>query len=425
MDRKDLEQLFESLRKDDRLNTSYPLSVADWKPYQVNRSLLFTDEEPLAFYLHIPFCRHLCTFCEYCRMPLPGEADQQHYLRTLKKDIQRFCEQHSSLTLYGFDIGGGTPTALSDECFAQLMNIYADTLQRVHTTADYEPSIEATFATLTDAKIHSMVEAGIRRVSLGIQTTDAFILRQTQRGASSLSTMNRWIDKLHQAGIQKVNVDMMYGLQGQTQASIGMDLDILKALNVEQVTLYEFRPNMTHYHSDVDKDVRFVFYSTLYEGLKKMGYHARFGCNTFSKNRTDMGTSSYLRHRMLEGASYKGFGLSAQSMSLDGVSYNIGKLVPDIASFLHREDFAEAYTYHLPIRERFAKFVAISAYSGSLSLKHASYILQTDIQNVLSQRISFLLEEGLFTKEDDTLYITENGFRDYGAAFGMLIINEL
>jgi oxygen-independent coproporphyrinogen-3 oxidase len=182
---------------------------------------------------------------------------------------------------------------------------------------------------------------------------------------------------------------------------------------------------MTHYHSDVDKDVRFVFYSTLYEGLKKMGYHARFGCNTFSKNRTDMGTSSYLRHRMLEGASYKGFGLSAQSMSLDGVSYNIGKLVPDIASFLHREDFAEAYSYHLPIRERFAKFVAISAYSGSLSLKHASYILQTDIQNVLSQRISFLLEEGLFTKEDDTLYITENGFRDYGAAFGMLIINEL
>jgi oxygen-independent coproporphyrinogen-3 oxidase len=257
-------------------------------------------------------------------------------------------------------------------------------------------------------------------VSLGIQTTDAFILRQTQRGASSLSTMNRWIDKLHQAGIQKVNVDMMYGLQGQTQASIGMDLDILKALGVEQVTLYEFRPNMTHYHSDVDKDMRFVFYSTLYEGLKKMGYHARFGCNTFSKSKTDMGVSSYLHHRMLEGASYKGFGLSAQSMSQDGVAYNIGKLVPDVASFLYREDFAEAYTYHLPIRERFAKFVAISAYSGSLSLKHASHILQADAKSVLSPQIAFLLEEGLFTEENDTLYITEKGFRDYGAAFGVL-----
>jgi hypothetical protein len=73
-------------------------------------------------------------------------------------------------------------------------------------------------------------------------------------------------------------------------------------------------------------------------------------------------------------------------------------LVPDVASFLHWEDFAEAYNYHLPIRERFAKFVAISAYSGSLSLKHASHILQADAKSVLSPQIAFLLEEGLLSR---------------------------
>lgn len=167
----DLGNLFERLKENDLLNTSYPLRVKDWDAFRVHESLSFDDERELAFYIHIPFCKQLCSFCEYCRMPLPSAEIQEEYLRTIKSDINKFISKHKHINLYGFDIGGGTPTSLDESCFQLLMDIYDNTANRQSWTVDFEPSIEATFQTLTIDKIRriAQIQRTAHKVSHGLQ----------------------------------------------------------------------------------------------------------------------------------------------------------------------------------------------------------------------------------------------------------------
>ena len=167
--------------------------------------------------------------------------------------------------------------------------------------------------------------------------------------------MGKWMEKAWHHGISKINLDLMYGLKGQNAKTINHDLQVIAQLAPQQVTLYELRTNMLGVPVEFTKEELFSQYSLYYEGLTGMGYQAIFGQNTFSKNAEDKGLSSYLRSRMIDGISYKGFGISAQSMSKDGISYNIGKNSKSIARIVNIKSFSEEFTYILPKEEVLSK----------------------------------------------------------------------
>ena len=412
-----IEDIYNKFLQNDNLNTSYPLSPLDWAEYRVSEKLHFTKDEQLSFYIHIPFCQNLCSFCEYTRMKCPSEEIQQHYLNILDFDIQQFVKEHPQIVLRGFDIGGGTPTVLSSDNFARLIDIYLKTVSSVQIAPDFEPSIEGSFQTLTENKLQLISNAGIKRLSLGIQSTNSKVLFTNQRLEEPMERIGKWIEFAKSVGIQKVNLDLMYGLKGQTSETIKSDISIFAPLNVEQITLYELRTNMLNNVNCMAKEDLFQSYNALYNGLISLNYQARFGQNTFSINKEDFGVSSYLRNRMLNGISYKGFGLSAQSMSKYGVSYNVGKNKSDLSQYLNLATYNEEYTYHLPARELLSKYIAISAYSGQFSLKTASEILGKDCIHYFKREIDFCVENDLMTLENDTLFITRKGFKHYGAVF--------
>ena len=118
-----LSDIFEKRKNDSRWNTSYPLSPDDWKVYRISGELSFSGEKEMSFYIHIPFCKGLCSFCEYTRMLCPSEELQEQYIATLKHDIWKFIKKYPSIKLCGFDVGGGTPTALNDKPFELLMDL--------------------------------------------------------------------------------------------------------------------------------------------------------------------------------------------------------------------------------------------------------------------------------------------------------------
>lgn len=408
-------------RKDNPIwNTSYPLSPEQWAQYRVDKDLPFDKENELSFYIHVPFCRQLCLFCEYTRMICPKENEQYQYLRTLDSDVSTFVSKHPRVKLRGFDIGGGTPTSLSESNLYYLLQIYRGALDRLDVSNDFEPSIEGTFETLSDKKLDLIAGSGIHRLSLGIQTTDNQVLCQHHRRNSNLANMERWIDKAWQAGIKKVNLDLMYGLKGQTKEAIDTDLMTISKLHPQQVTLYELRTNMISNKEIPAKETLFEQYSHYYSGLIHLGYKARFGENTFSVDDKDRGLSSYLRSRMLEGVCYKGFGISAQSMSNVGVSYNVGKGNRNIEGLIDLNTYECGDTYLLPKEELASKFIAISAYNGSLSLDSLSMIIGGDAKDIYKDPISFCMEEGLLTVSmDDTLVVTPKGFKHCGAVFSL------
>ena len=400
------------------MNTSYPLHPEDWAKYRVEGPLPFADEKQLSFYIHIPFCKQLCSFCEYTRMLCPDEGMQERYLRAVANDIVRFKERNHGFTLLGCDMGGGTPTALSEKNFLLLMEVYGNALMDLELSPGFEPSIEATFDTLTESKLKGIVNAGIYRLSLGVQSSCDAIMKRHRRLGSDERQMSDWLAMAERIGIKKVNLDFMYGFQGQNEASISRDLELIGHLHPHQVTLYELRTNMLTSNASLSKEELYDQYSQYYDGIIGMGYKGRFGQNTFSMDADDEGVSSYLRERMINGTSYKGFGMSAQSMSRAGVSYNMGKLSKNPMQALNDRGYQEEYTYLLPSKERVAKYMAISAYQGSFSVDK---LLELGIdKDFLDERLDFCFSQGLLSKgENDRIVVTKKGFVHYGAVFSL------
>jgi len=413
------EELYNSRKDNPIWNTSYPLSPEQWASYRANKSLLFDQEKELSFYMHVPFCRQLCSFCEYTRMICPDEKQQYRYLRTLDGDVSAFVSSHPNITLRGFDIGGGTPTSLSEDNFYYLLQIYRETLDWLDVADDFEPSIEGTFDSLSIKKLEAIVQAGIHRLSLGIQSTDNQVLCHHHRRISNQVEMQEWIDAAKSTGIKKVNLDLMYGLKEQSRETIVADLETISALHPQQVTLYELRTNMIKDKDVPSKSVLFEQYNQFYNGLIELGYKARFGENTFSVNDIDKGLSSYLRSRMLEGVSYKGFGISAQSMCRSGISYNVGKGNRNIRNLIDLPTYEGGDTYLLPKEELASKYIAISAYNGSISLKHLSDILGTEAKEVYQEIIDYCICNELLVENNNNLVITQKGFKQYGAIFSL------
>ena len=413
-----IEHIYRQRIGDPQYNTSYPLHPSDWKEFRREGALPFKAGE-FSFYIHIPFCKHLCSFCEYTRMLCPDKKTQLHYVEAIENDMERFAKTHEDGLLLGFDIGGGTPTALNEEVFERLARTFSHHSERLAHTADYEPSIEATFDTLSQGKLEIIGQSGIKRLSLGVQSASDRVLESNHRQTQDIRTMEKVINMAHKCGILKINLDFMYGLKEQTEESLRHDLEVIKTLQPEQVTTYELRTNMIAETSHTTPEQRYAMYNHLYEGLTEMGYHAPFGQNTFSKEREDMGVSSYLRHRMREGCAYKGFGLSAQSLSSSGISYNIGKNSRILPSLLTLPSFEEEYTYLLPTTELASKYIAIAAYSGAFSVKRLSEILGEDARKFYKEPLDFCLGSELMSQEGDLLRITRKGFRHYGATFSL------
>lgn len=417
-------ELYNSRKDNPIWNTSYPLSPEQWAKYRVDNPLPFNQEKELSFYIHIPFCRQLCSFCEYTRMVCPNEKQQYQYLRTLDKDVSTFVSEYPNVKLRGFDIGGGTPTSLSEDNFFYLLQIFRETLEWIDVSSDFEPSIEGTFDTLSDKKLEIIAQSGIQRLSLGVQSTDNQVLCHHHRRNHDLTVMQRWIDNAMSHGIKKVNLDLMYGLKGQTTETIGVDLQTITELHPHQVTLYELRTNMIEDKIVPSKSVLFEQYKQYFKGLSEMGYKARFGENAFSLDENDRGLSSYLRSRMLDGVSYKGFGISAQSMSKSGVSYNLGKGECNIKALINRPTYEGGYTYLLPKDELASKYIAISAYNGSLSLKCLSEIIGEDARVVYKKVIEFCLNNELLELSNDVLFVTQKGFKYIGSVFSLFYMSH-
>lgn len=431
----DLQRLFEQRKNNPLFNTSYPLSPDDWAKYSTPGTLPFDSSKPVALYIHVPFCKQICSFCEYTKMCVPSKELQRNYFDALIDDIERFMGLYPDMTLYGLDIGGGTPTAVNAGIFAGFISWLNEFMSDKMVTADFEPSIEGSFDTLVDdywGKHRSfyIAHAGIKRLSLGVQSSSSDVLNPLNRNTVSPKKMREAIAYWHKQGISKINLDLMYGLPGQTLETIRQDISVIQELHPEQVTVYEFRTNQLRNNYKTDPENCYAQYCELFKGLTQLGYNGEFGRNTFSIDTIDCGLSSYLRHRMFDGWQYKGFGISAQSMSRFGIAYNLGKnqLIGKMidSDWLIDNDYSyESPTYYqLPRVELLSKFIAISGYSGGFSLSAAKELYGLDFISDYQHIINFLVHDNLASIIGDRLQLTELGFHHYGAIMSLFYKNR-
>lgn len=106
-------------------------------------------------------------------------------------------------------------------------------------------------------------------------------------------------------------------------------------------------------------------------------------------------------------------------MSKAGISYNVGKGEKSIKNLIDQSTFECGDTYILPNKELASKYIAISAYNGSLSLSHLSEIVGVDARKAYKEIIDFCITDGLLNITDEELVITEKGFEHCGAVFSL------
>ena len=397
-----------------RCNTAYPVYRDLFRAYESDQDIL-QGVEALSFYLHVPFCRQLCSFCEYTRFLAGDNVLETRYLDLLERQIERFFQTHTIRTLYGLDIGGGTPTSLSDANFERLLCLSDRMVQQREMAEGFEKSIEFSFNTISGEKLRMIREHGFRRISAGIQSMSRSLMQANNRELIQLEALRARCGEARDLGIEKINLDLMYGLKGQTDDMLLGAMDAIALLRPEQVTLYEMRYNrFGSAPQELTRERLFAQYSQMYKALSSMGYRSRFGQNTFSLG-DDLGVSSYLRYRMAEGTPYKGFGISAQSMGPHGLSYGSLKNTADTV-MPELEEITESSNYALPPEELAAKYVSIAMYHARFRLSALRRILGADPEEVYAEELAFLRARKLIRQEGDEVFLTSEGFFHYGAA---------
>jgi oxygen-independent coproporphyrinogen III oxidase len=187
------------------------------------------NSAPRAAYIHVPFCAHRCGYCNFTLVA--GRNDLiDDYLRAVEIELQSLLEPHEVDTLF---FGGGTPTQLSNEQFAQLVRV---TRTWFPLAGGYEFSIEANPADLSDQRLNHLAELGVTRISLGGQSFDAKKLQVLERDHSP-DKLTTAID-LSKQRISSVSLDLIFGVPGETLDSWREDLRRAIELGPQHVSTY-------------------------------------------------------------------------------------------------------------------------------------------------------------------------------------------
>src|SRR5262245_22660899 len=205
------------------------------------------DGTPLGLYVHIPFYNYHCNFCFYATK-VGASADQmQRYVDALKLELEFVPQGTRLIQLY---VGGGTPTALSAELLDQVLegifDRFDDHREHVHT-------VECSPESLTDEHLRVFIKRGLDRVSMGVQSLTAGVLRTVDRehsGAKALEACRNVV-----GSGRMLNVDLIYGLPRQTRSDFMRDFAEVVDAGAHSVTAYNLRinertPVARHLHND-------------------------------------------------------------------------------------------------------------------------------------------------------------------------------
>jgi len=226
-------------------------------------------EDRASLYIHIPFCRTLCPFCCFNRY-LFAEDKARRYFKSLKKEVALYKERgFRPSSLY---FGGGTPTILMDELgefIAYLKQSFAIK----------EISLETTHREINPTTIEQLKQAGINRLSIGVQSFDDAISKSMGRAWSSGKEAKEKL-LMAEGQFDTVNADFLFNFPGQTLKQFEADVLAFKEMKLDQATFYPLMPS-PHKMSALERRFKFVdtshekdFYDILLRELYDGGYRA-------------------------------------------------------------------------------------------------------------------------------------------------------
>ena len=352
-------------------------------------------KKSLGIYIHIPFCVRKCKYCDFLSAPA-GKDVQGKYIEMLLKEIDGYANLLKERKTETIFFGGGTPSILEGESIGRIL----EKLQALGNITDTaEISIEANPGTVTKEKLLEWKNAGINRISFGLQSADEEELCRLGR----IHTWEEFVENYHLArncGFENINVDLMSALPGQTADSWKKTMEKVTALNPEHISAYSLiieggTPFCEVYgeHPELlptEEEERAMYYETK-SFLASKGYE-RYEISNYAKPGYEC------RHNLSywERVDYLGLGLGAASLLGNVRKSNQTELDEYLQGNFSGDE--EALDENAAMEEYFF-----------LGLRKMRGVDWTPYQEQYKKTVEKLLDEGLLEMDKDYIRLTELG----------------
>lgn len=241
--------------------------------------------EELGIYIHIPFCKQKCFYCDFCSFANKNEM-QEKYVETVINEIKNIThkEKYTVTTIY---LGGGTPSILNPE---YIKNILQEIKSSFKILDDAEITIEINPGTVNEEKLKRYKEYGINRLSIGLQSANDKILKNIGR-IHDYKQFEETFFFARKCGFKNINVDLMIGLPTQAIEDVKQTLEKIIQKNPEHISVYSLIIEEGTIIEKLinenklqlpDEETERIMYWTVVNELKENGYN-QYEISNFSK----------------------------------------------------------------------------------------------------------------------------------------------
>lgn len=227
--------------------------------------LLFSELPPLGLYLHFPWCVKKCPYCDFNSHALKDPLPEKVYIDALLNDLDQELPLIWGRPVQSIFMGGGTPSLFSPEGLDRLLS---GLRARLNYSPSTEITLEANPGTVEQGRFQEYHDIGINRLSIGLQSFNDDFLQKLGRIHNAREAI-RAAEIAHKSGLENFNLDLMYGLPGQSTQAALKDIQQATSLEPAHVSHYQLtiEPNTWFYHhppstpdedliSDMEQDCR-------------------------------------------------------------------------------------------------------------------------------------------------------------------------
>ncbi len=383
-------------------------------------------KKPLSIYVHIPFCKHKCMYCDFLSFDNMTNSKKIQYINALMSEIRMykpFADRYTVKTVY---IGGGTPSTLDEAMIGNVLN----TIKHIFKMDRFpEITIEVNPGTIKYTDLLAYRDYGINRLSIGLQSADNETLKLLGR-IHNYEDFIEGFEAARRAGFENISVDAMSGLPGQDMHTLVDTLTRIAELGPEHVSIYSLqvekgtqlaqRPDILDMLPDENMD-RNMYHMTK-KVLRGAGYN-RYEISNYSKP----GYES--RHNIVywTGGQYIGLGVGAASYFKGERFSNIKdmdnymEICEDIREELTKDtDRARLYesaasilredvqTIYIESRMEEFMYLGLRMING-ISRKEFKERFNRDVFEVYGEPINKYYDQGFMAVTDDRIMLTDRG----------------
>ena len=354
--------------------------------------------QPIGIYIHVPFCRSKCPYCDFYSLRGGDEAMDAYTAALLRHIATAPTEKADSVYL-----GGGTPTLLGSQRLSRILEAVA---AHFPLSKDCEITAEANPRAAEGGTIAALGRLGFTRVSFGMQSAVSSELRLLGR-RHTREEVAQSVELARQGGIDNISLDVMLGVIGQTAPSLSQTLDFAASLKPTHISAYILKVeegtvyNSPRFLSQIpDEDTQVDLYLAAVEGLSSLGFH-QYEISNFAKP----GYESRHNLKYWRCQEYLGVGPAAHSF-LDGRRFYFPR---DLAGFVNASDPWEQVVQdgsggdaqeQLMMRLRLREGIDLGWFARSFSLE----------LEPMYKRAEFLQKHGLLELQKGRLFLTPQGF---------------